>query len=75
MLPITAAANSGISARCINSMFTATNNFNYISAQKLLADVGDFGLDCFARNTMANEHNLAIKPSNAEATVSNFVDL
>ena len=46
-----------------------------ILEMKLLADVGDFGLDCFARNTMANEHNLAIKPSNAEATVSNFVDL
>jgi hypothetical protein len=75
MLPITAATNSGISAGCINSMFAATNNFNDISAQELLADVSNLSFDSFARNTMSNKNNLAIKPSDTEATISNFVDL
>ena len=56
-------------------MFAATNNFNDIGAQKLLADVSNLSFDCLARNTMSNKHNLAVKPSNAKATVSNFVDL
>jgi hypothetical protein len=75
MLPITAAANSGISAWGIDSMFAAINNFNYICAQKLLANVGNLSFDCFARNAMPNEHNLAVIPSDAKATVSNLVDL
>jgi hypothetical protein len=56
-------------------MFAAANNFNNISTQKLLANVSNLGLYRFARNTMSNKHNLAVKPSNAEATVSYLVDL
>jgi hypothetical protein len=75
MLPIAPTTCSGIRARCINSMFAATYNFNNIGPQKLFANVSDFCLNSFTRNSVSNKNHLAVVSSNAKSTISYFVDL